>query len=136
MMSLIVFLIIIVAAFNIASTLIMMVTEKKKEIAIIKTFGATPAQISNIFLLTGTFIGIVGIFFGLISGLLVSYNLEKIFHFIERVVNFFLKLFYHVGNWFTYVPLPDASQYVMYLLACGQTHSYYKSLSGKMEDSD
>ncbi|MBU1076933.1 MAG: ABC transporter permease, partial [Spirochaetes bacterium] len=110
MMSLIVFLIIIVAAFNIASTLIMMVTEKKKEIAILKTFGATPSQISNIFLLTGTFIGIVGIFFGLISGLLVSYNLEKIFHFIERVVNFFLKLYHHVGNWFTYVPLPEKFQ--------------------------
>lgn len=110
MMSLIVFLIIIVAAFNIASTLIMMVTEKKKEIAILKTFGATPKQISNIFLLTGTFIGIVGILSGVLLGLVVSYNLQKIFDFIENIVNFFLKIYYHAGNWFTYIPPPDKFQ--------------------------
>lgn len=110
MLSLIVFLVILVAAFNVISTLIMMVTEKKKEIAILKTFGATPAQIANIFLLTGTCIGIVGIISGLLLGLVVTYNLERIFHFIEDVVNFILKGYCYIGNLFTYVPQPSEFQ--------------------------
>ncbi|MDD5066708.1 MAG: ABC transporter permease [bacterium] len=107
MMSLIVFLIIIVASFNIASTLIMMVTDKKKEIAILKAFGADPGQISGIFLLAGMFMGGTGLFLGVLLGFVVSWNLDAIFRFIEGTVNIFLRLYYYLANLITYVPPPD-----------------------------
>ncbi len=110
MMSLIVFLIIIVASFNIASTLIMMVTEKKKEIAILKAFGASSKQITNIFMFSGIFMGLTGIILGLCSGFIVAYHLEKIFNCIERIINFIIKIFYSFLNVFTYVPFPDKYQ--------------------------
>lgn len=83
----IVFLIFIVAAFNIASTLIMIILEKKKDIGILRSMGCTKHQINNIFLLEGGITGILGTLIGLILGLLVSYNLDKIFHLIEAIVN-------------------------------------------------
>ena len=110
MMSVIVFLVIIVAAINIASTLIMMITEKKKEIAILRSFGASAKQIINIFLLTGFFIGSMGLFLGVGLGLLVSYNLQVIFTFIENIVNFIMRIFNFIANIFSYVPTPETFQ--------------------------
>ncbi len=111
MMSLIVFLIIIVAAFNIASTLIMVIMEKKKDIAILKTMGMQSKSISKIFLLNGIFIGALGITIGTVLGLLVSYNLESIFSGIETVVNFFIfKIYYPAVNLVTYIPVPEKFQ--------------------------
>lgn len=106
MMSLIVFLIIVVAAFNIASTLIMLIMEKKKEIAILRTMGAGSKQITNIFLLNGIMMGSVGIIIGIIAGLLLSFNLEKIFNFIENVVNFVLRTYYNIFSHFFDISFP------------------------------
>jgi lipoprotein-releasing system permease protein len=75
-------LIIFVAAFNIASSLIMMVMEKTKDIAILKAMGATHRSIRKIFVLNGLIIGFVGTFFGVGLGLLTCFLLKR-YHFIE-----------------------------------------------------
>jgi lipoprotein-releasing system permease protein len=75
-MFIILVLIILVASFNIVSTLIMNVIEKKREIAILKTMGATDQSIMNIFMMQGIFIGIFGTLVGLAGGYLLCYVLN------------------------------------------------------------
>ncbi len=70
-------LIIVVASFNIVSTLIMIVIDKAREIAILKSMGATRAGIMKIFMINGTIIGVVGTLIGLAGGLAVCYVIEK-----------------------------------------------------------
>lgn len=79
--------IILVAAFNIISTLIMMVVEKRKDIAILKSMGATSKQILRIFMLHGLFIGISGALLGLILGLFLAYNLNPVVSVIEAILH-------------------------------------------------
>ncbi len=81
-------LIILVAAMNIISTLIMVVMEKGKDIAILKSMGATSAGIMKIFMIEGIIIGITGTFLGTVLGLAAALNLEKIVGVIERVFRF------------------------------------------------
>ena len=78
-------LIIIVAAFNIISSLFMIVKDKTKDIAILKTMGASVSQIMGIFIINGLLIGIIGTFLGIFLGLAVSYNIENIRLFLERI---------------------------------------------------
>jgi len=81
-------LIVLVAAFNIISALIMVVMEKNKDIAILKSMGATSATIMKIFIYQGLIVGAVGTFFGCIAGLTIALNLQKISLFVEKVFNF------------------------------------------------
>ena len=81
-------LIVLVAAFNIISSLIMIVMEKNKDIAILKTMGATSRQIMKIFMFQGIIIGVVGTILGCMIGLAVAINLEKISLFIEKAFGF------------------------------------------------
>jgi len=81
-------LIVLVAAFGIASTLFMVVMEKTKDIAILKSMGATGMSIMKIFVLEGLIIGIAGTIIGVLSGLLVALNLAAIVGFIQRVTGF------------------------------------------------
>ncbi len=81
-------LIVLVAAFNIISTLIMVVMEKNKDIAILKSMGATSRGIMKIFLYQGVIIGVIGTVLGCVLGLTVAFNLEQISAFIERVFGF------------------------------------------------
>lgn len=81
-------LIVLVAAFNIISALIMIVMEKNKDIAIMKSMGATSGMIMKIFIYQGLIAGFIGTFFGSIAGLLIAINLQKISLFVERVFNF------------------------------------------------
>lgn len=76
-MFIILILIVLVAAFNIASTLIMMVMEKTKDIAILKAMGATDLSIRKIFVFKGMVIGIVGTILGMISGFILCFVLER-----------------------------------------------------------
>jgi lipoprotein-releasing system permease protein len=87
-MFIILMLIIIVAALNIISTLIMVVMEKGKDIAILKSMGATKAGIMKIFMIEGSVIGIVGTFLGTVLGLLAALNLEKVVGFFEWLFEF------------------------------------------------
>ncbi|HMN01467.1 MULTISPECIES: lipoprotein-releasing ABC transporter permease subunit [Geobacter] len=81
-------LIVLVAAFGIASTLFMVVMEKTKDIAILKSMGAPGRSIMKIFVLEGLIIGISGTVIGVVGGLLVALNLEPIVGFIQRVTGF------------------------------------------------
>jgi len=81
-------LIVLVAAFNIICTLIMIVMEKNKDIAILKTMGATSESIMKIFIYQGMTIGVIGTLLGCLAGLSVAFNLEKISVFIENLFGF------------------------------------------------
>ena len=81
-------LIVLVAAFNIISALIMIVMEKNKDIAILKSMGATAATIMKIFIYQGLIVGVVGTFFGCIAGLTIALNLQKISLLVEKIFNF------------------------------------------------
>ena len=86
LVSFLLFFIILVAVFNIVSTLVMTVRDKQSQIAILMTLGLSSKHIRNIFLYFGSLIGLVGALFGLFIGLLITYNLESIFAFIESVM--------------------------------------------------
>ncbi len=81
-------LIVLVAAFGIASTLFMLVMEKTRDIAILKSMGATGASIMKVFILEGLIIGTTGTFFGVFSGLLIAKNLESIVQAVQRLTGF------------------------------------------------
>ena len=90
-MFLILTLIIIIAAFNIISSLIMLVMDKNKQIAILKTIGASSKSIMSIFVICGSFIGFVGTSIGCLVGVLIAQNIQTIREFLENV--FHLDLF-------------------------------------------
>lgn len=87
MMSLILFLIVAVAAFNIVSTLVMVVTDKQSDIAILRTLGISPRSVMGIFIIQGATIGFVGTLLGIGGGILLSLNLESIVKSIEQLFN-------------------------------------------------
>ncbi|WP_372591908.1 lipoprotein-releasing ABC transporter permease subunit [Guyparkeria sp.] len=76
-------LIVAVAAFNIVSTLVMLVTDKQGDIAILRTLGASPASIMTIFIITGVFIGLIGTAVGVAVGVLIAENIDVIVPWIE-----------------------------------------------------
>jgi len=93
-------LIVLVAAFGIASTLFMVVMEKTRDIAILKSMGATSRSIMQIFVLEGVIIGIFGTAIGVLSGLLVALNLEPIVDVVQKVTGFelFSKDIYYLDH--------------------------------------
>jgi lipoprotein-releasing system permease protein len=85
MMFFILMLILAVAAFNMVSTLVMVVSEKESDIAILRTFGATPGMIMTVFIVQGGIIGVFGTLLGLIGGLTLAWNVTEIVNWIEQV---------------------------------------------------
>ncbi|BCD87506.1 hypothetical protein PSm6_39130 [Pseudomonas solani] len=86
MIGLLLLLIVAVAAFNIISTLVMVVTDKKGDIAILRTLGATPGQIMGIFMVQGTVIGVVGTAIGCVLGILAALNVSAAISWLEDVL--------------------------------------------------
>jgi lipoprotein-releasing system permease protein len=86
MIALLLLLIIAVAAFNIIATLIMVVAEKRTDIAILRTLGVTPLQVMGIFMVQGTVIGVVGVLAGGILGVLLALNLTPLISALEELV--------------------------------------------------
>jgi lipoprotein-releasing system permease protein len=84
-MFLILTLIILVAAFNIVSSLIMMVKDKTRDIAVLRTLGAGRGAVMRIFLMCGASVGITGTLLGLVLGVLFCWNIETIQHWVEAV---------------------------------------------------
>ncbi len=80
-------LIVAVAAFNIVSTLIMVVTDKRADIAILRTLGATPRSIMLIFIIQGVVIGVLGTALGVAGGVALALNIETIVPAIENFFN-------------------------------------------------
>jgi len=87
LMFIILTLIVAVAAFNLVSTLVMTVTDKRADIAILRTLGATPRSVMGIFIVQGAASGVIGTLAGVLGGLLVAYNIDVIVPAIERVLH-------------------------------------------------
>lgn len=94
-------LIVAVAVFNVVSTLVMVVTEKRPEIAILRTLGMSPAQIMMIFMIQGIIIGFFGAIIGILLGLLIASNVNPIINFIENIFGT------NVGNAFQVLEIPS-----------------------------
>jgi lipoprotein-releasing system permease protein len=93
-------LIVAVAAFNIVSTLVMAVADKRADIAILRTFGASPQSIMRIFVIQGAMIGFVGTVLGGLFGVLIALNIGTIVPFIEHLfhVEFLAKDVYYISE--------------------------------------
>ena len=87
LMFIILTLIVAVAAFNLVSTLVMTVTDKRADIAILRTLGATPRSVMSIFMVQGALSGIIGTLSGVLFGLLIAFNVDVIVPFIERLLH-------------------------------------------------
>ncbi|MCG3770698.1 MAG: Lipoprotein-releasing system transmembrane protein LolE [Nitrosomonadaceae bacterium] len=100
MLSLILALIIAVAAFNIVSTLVMAVTDKQPDIAILRTLGASPRSIMKIFIVQGTLIGVFGTLLGVVGGVLLAYNVSDVIALVERLfsVQFLSREVYYISE--------------------------------------
>ena len=100
MMFIVLALIIMVAAFNIVSTMVMVVTDKQSDIAVLRTIGASPTNIQNIFILQGLIIGSLGALLGLIGGISLASNIDVIVPFIENLlgIQFFPADVYYISK--------------------------------------
>ena len=123
-MFVILFLIVAVAAFNIVSTLVMVVTDKQSDIAILRTLGAAPRSIMQIFMVQGSLIGIFGTLIGVVGGVLLAKNIDVVVPFLERVfsVSFIDKTVYQIGELPSELLWPDVGlialvSFVLTLLA-------------------
>ena len=87
LMFIILTLIVAVAAFNLVSTLVMTVTDKRADIAILRTLGASPRSVMSIFIVQGALAGIIGTLSGVAFGLVVAFNVDVIVPFIERLLS-------------------------------------------------
>jgi len=93
-------LIVAVAAFNIVSTLVMAVTDKRADIAIMRTLGASPSSVMKIFIVQGALIGLIGTLFGALFGVVIALNIDTIIPFIENLfqVQFLAKDVYYISE--------------------------------------
>jgi lipoprotein-releasing system permease protein len=86
MMFIILTLIVAVAAFNLVSTLVMTVTDKRADIAILRTLGASPKSIMGVFMVQGAMVGVIGTGLGLLLGLGIAFNIDTIVPALERAL--------------------------------------------------
>jgi len=100
MMFIILSLIVAVAAFNIVSTLVMAVTDKRADIAILRTLGASPGSVMAIFIVQGALIGFIGLGLGIFGGVTLALNVDVVVPFIERVLGtqLFDKQVYYISS--------------------------------------
>jgi lipoprotein-releasing system permease protein len=93
-------LIVAVAAFNIVSTLVMAVTDKQADIAILRTLGASPGSIMAIFMVQGALIGFIGLGLGIAGGVTLALNVDVVVPFIEKILGtqFMSKEVYYISN--------------------------------------
>ncbi|OGI42006.1 MAG: cell division protein FtsX, partial [Candidatus Muproteobacteria bacterium RBG_16_64_11] len=87
-MLIILLLIVAVAAFNMVSSLVMLVTDKQADIAILRTLGLSPRGVMGIFMVQGSIIGVIGTLSGVAGGILLALNVEASVHFLESLLNF------------------------------------------------
>lgn len=105
MLLFVMFLIVLVASVNVSSALVMLVMEKRKDIAILKSLGASNRGIGFSFVLTGGFAGFIGAIIGIPLGLLCGVNINSIISFFEKIINTFTKLIYYIKDGSEYVPI-------------------------------
>jgi lipoprotein-releasing system permease protein len=99
-MFIILLLIVAVAAFNIVSTLVMVVTDKQADIAILRTLGATPMSVMKVFMVQGALIGVIGTLIGVAGGVALALNIDVVVPALERLLNvrFLSKDVYYISD--------------------------------------
>ena len=102
MMFFILLLIILVAVFNLVCTLIMVVNDKKSDIAILRTFGATPRMIMSIFVVQGAIVGVIGVLLGIVAGVALALHVTALVNWIEQLFN--VQFFSSSINLVNYLP--------------------------------
>ena len=122
-------LIVAVAAFNIVSTLVMLVTDKQADIAILRTLGASPGSVVQIFMIQGALIGVIGTLSGVVLGVLIGFNVDTVVPFIEHLLGFkFLaKDVYYISDLPSDVQLPDVAAIALVSLALSFLATLYPS---------
>jgi lipoprotein-releasing system permease protein len=122
-------LIVAVAAFNIVSTLVMLVTDKQADIAILRTLGASPASVVQIFMVQGALIGVIGTVAGVVLGVLLGFNVATVVPFIENLLGFkFLaKDVYYISDLPSDVQLGDVTTIGLVSLALSFLATLYPS---------
>mgnify|MGYP000238726784 FL=1 len=115
MIAVVLSLIIAVAAFNIVSMMVMVVTDKKSDIAILRTIGMTPKRIVKIFFYQGLSIGLIGIVVGTVLGLLLALNIESVISGIETILGFqfFPKDVFYINRFPSVIQLNDVLSVVI-----------------------
>ncbi len=118
-------LVVAVAAFNVVSTMVMVVKDKRRDIAILRTFGSSPRSILSVFVVQGSLIGMLGIVGGVALGVTIAVNLQQLVHGLESIVGFkFLDArVYFMSDLPAHVRLSDVLQIcgVAFVLACVST---------------
>lgn len=122
-------LIVAVAAFNIVSTLVMAVTDKRADIAIMRTFGASPRSIMQIFIVQGALIGVIGTVVGAVIGIIVALNIDVIVPAIERLFNtqFLAKDVYYISDLPSQLLWSDVSMIILLSFALSLLATLYPS---------
>jgi len=122
-------LIVAVAAFNLVSTLVMVVTDKQADIAILRTLGARPMGIMQIFVVQGAIIGVIGTLLGFVFGLLIAFNLDVVVGTIERIfgVTFIDKTVYLITELPSKVIASDVVMIVLMSLGLSLLATLYPS---------
>ena len=138
MIGIILSLIIAVAAFNIVSMMVMVVTDKKADIAILRTIGMTPKRIVKLFFYQGITIGVVGIVIGVLLGVALSLNIESVVSGVESILGFqfFPKDVFYINRFPSEIHLADvikvtAGAFILVILAS----IYPAKRAGKVEIS-
>lgn len=110
----IMFLIVFIAAINVSSALIMMVMEKRQEIAILKSMGASPSGIAFSFIFSGFLTGLGGLLVGVPLGIFISVNINKVFAGLEHLLSFVQYFLYTIGvrKYFSEFSLLDPEYYL------------------------
>ena len=129
-------LIIIVAAFNIISVLTIMIKNKSKEIAILRSVGFLKSSICKIFIISGAAIGFLGILFGVFIGILISYNLENIRLFLNDYlnINIFPPELYFLNQLPSYVNFNSVSLIALFSFIIVLVASFFPALSASKLD--
>lgn len=128
MVSLLLFLIVLVAAFNIVSSLVMVVTDKKADIAILRTLGASPATITKIFMVQGTIIGVIGTVAGAILGVILATSISGIVAWISNIFGLHLFDAYFINYLPSYLRWQDVVIIVGLSLALSFIATIYPAL--------
>lgn len=125
-------MVVAVAAFNIVSTLVMVVKDKQSDIAILRTVGATPADILRVFVTQGTIIGVLGTLMGMIAGILLSLNLEGIVQFMEATfgIKFLAADVYFISDLPSDLRISDVAQICSIALVLALLSTLYPAWRG------
>lgn len=128
MVSLLLFLIVLVAAFNIVSSLVMVVTDKKSDIAILRTLGASPTTITKIFMVQGTVIGVIGTVAGAILGVVFASSVSNIIDWFNTALGLHLFDAYFINYLPSYLRWQDVALIVSVSLLLSFLATIYPAL--------